>query len=85
MKMEEAVRPIATFSDSNGAICMNYNPVHHEANKHVALADHYAREQVELGIITVTYVSTDNMLADALTKALDRAKFIKLVSQFMCC
>jgi hypothetical protein len=85
MKMEEAVRPIATFSDSNGAICMNYNPVHHEANKHVALADHYARQQVELGVITVTYVSTDDMLADALTKALCHAKFIKLVSQFMCC
>lgn len=61
MRLREAVRPIATFSDSNGAICMNYNPVHHEANKHVALADHYAREQVELGIITITYIPTDAM------------------------
>jgi hypothetical protein len=83
MRLMEAVRPIATFSDSNGAICMNYNPVHHEANKHVALADHYAREQVELGYITVTDVSTNDMLADALTKALCEAKFLKLIAQFM--
>ncbi len=83
MRLTEAVRPIATFSDSNGAICMNYNPVHHEANKHVALADRDAREQVELGYITVTYVSTNDMLADALTKALCEAKFLKLIAQFM--
>jgi len=83
LRLPEAVHPIDLFSDSTGAISMNYNPVHHEANKHVALADHYAREQVEQGIITVTHVSTQNMLADALTKALCHAKFAKLVSQFM--
>ena len=82
---EDSFRPIATFSDSNGAICMNYNPVHHEANKHVALADHYTREQVELGYITVTYVPTKDMLADALTKALSLAQWVYLVRQFLCC
>ena len=48
------VHPIDTFSDSNGAICMNYNPVAHETNKHVDLADHFAREQVAAGAITMT-------------------------------
>ena len=64
---------------------MNYNPVHHEANKHVALADHYARERVELGFITVTYVPTKEMLADALTKALCLAQWVYLVCQFLHC
>jgi hypothetical protein len=83
LRLQEAVRPIALFGDSTGAIAMTYNPVHHEANKHVALADHYAREQVELGIITVTHVTTENMLADALTKALSQPQFVKLILQFM--
>ena len=62
---------------------MNHNPVHHEANKHVAIADHFAREQVELGIITISHMRTDNLPADALTKPLPKAKFLKLVQTFM--
>lgn len=53
---EESVRPIALFSDSAGAIAMAHNPVRHEASKHVDLADHYSREQVDRGTITITHV-----------------------------
>jgi len=73
-----AVRPIDLFSDSQGAIAMTYNPVRRSASKHVDLADHYAREQVERGTITVSYVSTNDMIADLLTKALPKTKFDKL-------
>jgi hypothetical protein len=72
-----AVSPIALFSDSQGAIAMNYNPVNRSASKHVDLADHYAREQVERGTITITYVPTGDMIADTLTKALAKAPFEK--------
>ena len=78
-----AVRPIDLFNDSSGAIAMNHNPVHHEANKHVAIADHFAREQVELGIITISHMRTDDLPADVLTKPLPKAKFLKLVQTFM--
>ena len=64
-------------------IAMNHNPVHHEANKHVAIADHFAREQVELGIITMSHMRTDDLPADALTKPLPKAKFFKLIQTFM--
>ena len=73
--MTNMVRPIHLFSDSQGAIAMTYNPVKREASKHVDLADHYAREQVERGTITISYVSTKDMIADLLTKALPRATF----------
>ena len=62
---------------------MNYNPVHHEANKHCDLADHFAREQVERGIITISHVPTTEMLADLLTKPLPPEQFLKLLKQFM--
>ena len=74
---QDMVHPIALFSDSQGAIAMNYNPVNRAASKHVDLADHYAREQVERGTIVITYVRTTEMLADALTKALAAGPFEK--------
>ena len=56
---------------------MTYNPVQRSASKHVDLADHYAREQQEHGVITITYVSTKDMIADVLTKALQPNDFLR--------
>lgn len=79
------VKPIDLYSDSQGAIAMTYNPVQRTASKHVDLADHYAREQQERGTITITYVRTHDMIADALTKPLGKESFLrhaaKLVSK----
>lgn len=75
---ESVVKPIALFSDSQGSIAMNYNPVKRNASKHVDLADHYAREQVERNTITISYVNTKDMITDLLTKALPRPQFEKL-------
>ena len=75
--------PIVLFSDSQGAIAMNYNPVKRSASKHVDLADHYAREQVERGVVAISYVSTKMMIADILTKALGRVDFNRLVQSMI--
>ena len=65
--------------DVQGAIAMNYNPVKRDASKHIDLADHYAREQVDLGTISITHVPTTKMIADILTKALARLLFNSFV------
>ena len=83
LKLAPDVSPIALFGDSTGSIAMNYNPVQHDANKHCDIADHYARESVEAGIITITYVNTKLNLSDALTKALSTADFERLISTVM--
>ena len=75
LRFEQFVKPIDLFSDSKGAIAMTYNPVNRAASKHIDLADHYARELVELHTITVTHLGTAEMTADALTKALGRPAF----------
>ena len=75
LRFEQFVKPIDLFSDSKGAIAMTYNPVNRAASKHVDLADHYGRELVELGTITVSHLGTAEMTADALTKALGRPAF----------
>ena len=54
---------------------MAHNPTNRAASKHIDLADHYVRELQERGIITITWVSTANTIADLFTKALARADF----------
>ena len=53
LMMNELIKPIDVYSDSQGAIAMTYNPVHRSTTKHIALADHYVREQQEEGVISV--------------------------------
>ena len=56
------------------------NPVQQCASKHIEVADHYAREMVDRGFVTVTHVPADRMLVDILTKALTAARFLFLRS-----
>ena len=75
--MNKIIKPIDIYSDSQGAIAMTYNPVHRSTTKHIALADHYVREQQEEGIISVSYVDTQSMIADAFTKPLAETSFLR--------
>jgi len=55
------ITPIHLFSDSKGSIVQTYNPTNRAATKHIDVADHYIREQVERKHITVTHVDTGDM------------------------
>jgi transposase InsO family protein len=76
-ELRTSVAPIALFSDSQGCIAQSYNPSNRAATKHVDVADHYIREQVERKHVTVSYVDTKNMDADIFTKPLDKAAFLR--------
>jgi hypothetical protein len=52
--------------------------VHHDRTKHIDTKFHYTRTQVEGGALGVDHVSTEEQLADILTKALGRKKFVEL-------
>ena len=82
-RLGENPYPIALFSDSMGAVAMNTNPVLHKASKHVEIADHYARELVARGLITIQWISNKEMDADAFTKPLARQLFDKFTSRFI--
>ena len=49
------------------------------------LADHYVREQVERGTITVTFLATSEMIADIMTKALGETLFSKFATAIVGC
>jgi hypothetical protein len=42
--------------------------------KHIDLRYHYVRDAIESGRISLSYVHTNDQVADALTKALPRVK-----------
>jgi hypothetical protein len=42
--------------------------------KHINLCYHYVHDAIETGLISLSYVHTNEQVADALTKALPRVK-----------
>ncbi len=65
-------------SDSQGAIALAKNPEHHKRTKHIDIKYHYIREQVAAATITMPYISTDDMVADVLTKPLAGERHARL-------
>ena len=70
--------PTTFYEDNQGAIELSKNPKFHNRTKHISY--HFIRERVLSKEISVTYCSTDNMLADVMTKGLTRDNFKKFRS-----
>ena len=67
--------PVPMVSDNQGAIFLAINPAHDRRLKHVDIRYHFVREYVAEKRVNIVYISTDEMLADILTKPLGRVKF----------
>lgn len=44
--------------------------------KHIAIQDHFVREQQTAGTVGLQYIPTEEQVADGLTKALPKDRFI---------
>jgi hypothetical protein len=67
--------PIPLVSDNQGGIFLAINSAHDCQFKHVDICYHFIQEYVESKHINIMYMSTDDMIADILTKPLGRVKF----------
>ena len=61
--------------DNQSCIKMSENPVDHDRSKHIDTRYHYIRDMVQKGAVQLQYLSTDEQIADILTKPLTRVKF----------
>jgi len=66
--------PTTLFSDNQVAIALTRDHQYHPCTKHIDVQYHWICWVVEKGSIRLVYCPMDDMVADALTKALPSAK-----------
>ncbi|XP_070025485.1 uncharacterized protein [Nicotiana sylvestris] len=66
---------VPLLCDNTSALNMAKNPVQHKRTKHIDVRHHFLRDNVEKGLICVTFYSIENQIVDIFTKALSRENF----------
>ncbi|GJT34767.1 hypothetical protein Tco_0925186 [Tanacetum coccineum] len=69
---------IPIMCDNKRAIDFSKNPVQHSRTKHIEIRHHFLRDNVQKGNISIEKVSSEDNIADILTKPLKREPFIYL-------
>ncbi|WVZ15866.1 hypothetical protein V8G54_013432 [Vigna mungo] len=67
IKWEE---PMKLYCDNKSAISIAHNPVQHDRTKHIEVDTHFIKEKLDSGLICTPYVSSQDQIADILTKGL---------------
>jgi hypothetical protein len=62
--------------DNQSCIKLSENPVFHDQSKHIEIRYHFIRDWVQRGAVQLQYISTNDHVADILTKALPRGKHV---------
>ncbi|KAH8392285.1 hypothetical protein KR215_004727 [Drosophila sulfurigaster] len=73
--------PTFLYGDNLSAQQLAKNPVHHARTKHIDIRHHFVRDVVKEGHVTLKYVSTDLMIADILTKNLQKLKHTEFTNK----
>jgi len=66
--------------DNQGALKLAESEEHHCRTKHIDVRFRFLRDVVKNGSLQLEYVTTEDNMADALTKALFRQRFERLRS-----
>ena len=67
--------PIVIYCDNQICIKLSKNPFFHDRSKHIDIWYHHLQYFVQMRIMLLEYIPTEEQVADILTKALSRGKF----------
>jgi len=73
--------PTLIRGDNQGSIALGKNPEHHQRTKHIDIQYHFVRQQVALKTVMFLYIPTSLMIADVLTKPLERVRHQELCTR----
>jgi hypothetical protein len=74
---------VQIYSDNQACIAIAENPIAHRRTKHIDVRYHYIRQLIAAGKATVSYVPTQDMLADVLTKPLPLPALRRCIGDFL--
>ncbi|RVW59121.1 Copia protein [Vitis vinifera] len=58
-----------------------HNPILHDRTKHVEVDKHFIKEKIDNGLVCMTYIPTEEQVADVFTKGLHKRQFDFLVGK----
>uniref|UniRef100_F6HBQ8 ABC-type xenobiotic transporter n=1 Tax=Vitis vinifera TaxID=29760 RepID=F6HBQ8_VITVI len=67
--------PMKLYCDNKAVISVAYNPVLHDRTKHVEVDKHFIKEKIDNGLVCMTYIPTEEQVADVFTKGLHKRQF----------
>jgi ribonuclease HI len=74
----KVTRTAQLFCDNQAAIAISQNDVHHARTKHIDIRHHYIREAIHKKEVNLSWIRSEDQLADIFTKALPRQVFQRL-------
>jgi hypothetical protein len=75
--------PIIVYEDNQATIKISENDTHHDRTKHIDIKYHFIRDDIKNKLIKLEWVTTDEQVADILTKTTTGPTFIQLRNRLL--
>ena len=69
------------FCDNQGSMTLAKDPRMHKRSKHIDVHYHFVREKIDEEKVTISYVPSEENIADMFTKSLAKTQFLTFCSQ----